>query len=211
MKKLYQLIILVLISIISFTACNIVPFNKMIYETFYGLVRYSEEHKQLLIYIPDVGDVEIPEYEEIYRLKKNTEDNDNSYKLKNGDLIVINFKYEKSYDDNSVKIMESYPGKFDRKADYIQVLKENISYGKNDNEYELSFPLEKDLDIKVNDILAFLDYEGETGRVKVTKITEGTVLNTNKNMVTVSLNLLTSEKEFFEKFPYADVDLNFDY
>lgn len=207
MKKIYHIVIF--ISIISFTACNTVPINKIIYQTFYGLVRFSEEYEQLFIYIPNVGDVEIPEYDEIYGLKKNT-DNNNSYKLKNGDFIIINFKYEKSWDDNSVKIYETYPAKFDRKADYISVLKENISFGKNDDGYELSLPLEKDLEININDTLAFLEYKGDKNGLRVTKIAEGTVLNINENIVTVSLNLLVSEKEFFDRFKDVDVDLNFD-
>lgn len=213
MKKIYQFILIFLISIISFIACNIPSFNKdkYNYEKYYGLVRFSEEHERLLIYIPNVGDVEIPEYDKIYGLNDNNEENTNSYQLKNGDFVIINFKYEKSLDDNSVKIYETYPARFDRKADYISVLKENISFGKNENGYELSFPLEKDLEIKVNDTLAFLEYKGENGRVKVTKIAEGIVLNINDNIITVSLNLLISEKNFFDRFKDVDIDLDSNY
>jgi len=211
MKKLFKLVFIILICFISFTACNTIPLHKIIYVEYYGLVRYNEEFNQLLIYIPNIGDVEIPEYEKIYGLNDKYEDNDNSYQLKNGDFIVIQFKHKNNWYENNVKIMESYPAKFDQKAYYIDVLKENISYNKNNNEYQLSFPLEKDLEININDKIAFLDYEGENGRVKVTKIAEGIVLNINENIITVSLNLLISEKEFFENFPNSDIDLIFDY
>ena len=213
MKKIYQFILIFLISIISFIACNIPSFNKdkYNYEKYYGLVRFSEEHERLLIYIPNVGEVEIPEYDKIYGLNDNNEEETNLYQLKNGDFVIINFKYEKSWDDNSVKIYETYPAKFDRKADYISVYKENISYYKNDNGYELAFPLENDLEININDTLAFLELKGDKNGLRVTKIAEGTVLNINDNIITVSLNLLISEKDFFDKFKDVDIDLNSDY
>ena len=213
MKKLYQVILIFLISIISFTACNISSFNKdkYNYEKYYGLVRFSEEHERLLIYIPNVGEVEIPEYDKIYGLNDNNEEETNLYQLKNGDFVIINFKYEKSWDDNSVKIYETYPAKFDRKADYISVYKENISYYKNDNGYELAFPLENDLEININDTLAFLELKGDKNGLRVTKIAEGTVLSINDNIVTVSLNLLVDEKDFFNRFINVHVELNYDY
>ena len=210
MKKFYKFLLLILMIIVSFTACNTVPINNVSYATFYGLVRYNEEYEELFIYIPNVGDVEIPEYDKIYGIDEDSYDN-NSYQLKNGDYIVIGFKYVASWDDNSVKIYETYPAKFDRKADYISVYKENISYYKNDNGYELAFPLENDLEININDTLAFLELKGDKNGLKVTKIAEGTVLSINDNIVTVSLNLLVDEKDFFNRFINVHVELNYDY
>ena len=210
MKKIYQFLLLIFISIVSFTACTKVPINNVTYATFYGLVRYNEEHEELFIYIPNVGDVEIPEYDKIYGIDEDSYDN-NSYQLKSGDYIVIGFKYVASWDDNSVKIYETYPAKFDRKADYISVYKENISYYKNDNGYELAFPLENDLEININDTLAFIELKGDKNGLRVTKIAEGTVLSINDNIVTVSLNLLVDEKDFFNRFINVYVELNYDY
>ena len=210
MKKFYQFLLLIFMIIVSFTACNTVHINNVTYATFYGLVRYNEEYEELFIYIPNVGDVEIPEYDKIYGIDEDSYDN-NSYQLKNGDYIVIGFKYVASWDDNSVKIYETYPAKFDRKADYISVYKENISYYKNDNGSELAFPLENDLEININDTLAFLEYKGDKNGLRVTKIAEGTVLSINDNIVTVSLNLLVDEKDFFNRFINVHVELNYDY
>ena len=210
MKKFYKFLLLILMIIVSFIACNTVPINNVSYATFYGLVRYNEEYEELFIYIPNVGDVEIPEYDKIYGIDEDSYDN-NSYQLKNGDYIVIGFKYVASWDDNSVKIYETYPAKFDRKADYISVYKENISFFKNDNGYELAFPLENDLEININDTLAFLELKGDKNGLRVTKIAEGTVLSINDNIVTVSLNLLVDEKDFFNRFINVHVELNYDY
>ena len=85
-----------------------------------------------------------------------------------------------------------------------------IAY-KNDNGYELAFPLENDLEININDILAFLEYKGDKNVLRVTKIAEGTVLSINDNIVTVSLNLLVDEKDFFNSFINVHVELNYDY
>ena len=47
--------------------------------------------------------------------------------------------------------------------------------------------------------------------MRVTKIAEGTVLSINDNIVTVSLNLLVDEKDFFNRFINVHVELNYDY
>ena len=126
MKKLIALTLAVVALLCCLVGCS--EGDKYNRERFYGVVRFSEESNQLVVYIPSIGDVVIPESDGCCSCFDGHEENDDkNYQLKVGDLVSINFRYEKSWDDNSVKIMESYPGRFDRKAHLIEALKEKTS------------------------------------------------------------------------------------
>ena len=108
MKKLLALALALVALLCCLVGCS--EGDKYNRERFYGVVRFSEESNQLVVYIPSIGDVVIPESEGCCSCFDGHEENDDkTYQLKVGDLVSINFRYEKSWDDNSVKIMESYP------------------------------------------------------------------------------------------------------
>ena len=175
MKKLLALALAVVVLLCCLVGCS--EGDKYNRERFYGVVRFSEESNQLVVYIPSVGDVAIPESEGCCSCFDGHEENDDkNYQLKVGDLVAINFRYEKGWDDNSVKIMESYPARFDRKAHLIEALKENISFAKTDVGYVLSFPSTDEIDsAEIGDTLYFVQHGGENGRAYKRLYAEGEI------------------------------------
>ena len=159
MKKLIALTLAVVSLLCCLVGCS--EGDKYNRERFYGVVRFSEESNQLVVYIPSIGDVVIPESEGCCSCFDGHEENDDkNYQLKAGDLVSINFRYEKHWDDHGVQIMECYPGKFDRKAHLIEALKENISFVKTDSGYVLSFPSTAEIDsAAIGDTLYFYPWQ----------------------------------------------------
>ena len=173
------------------------------------MVRFSEESNQLVVYIPSVGDVAIPESEGFCSCFDGHEENDDkTYQLKVGDLVSINFRYEKSWDDNSVRIMESYPGKFDRKAHLIEALKENISFSKIDGGYVLSFPSTAEIEsAEIGDTLYFVQHGGENGRAYKKLYASGEITAKADGIITVILSIPEGETEFLNYFNEMTVEL----
>lgn len=198
-KKHIIIIVLVVGSILALVGYQGDGYSR---ERFYGVVRWSEECNQLVVYIPEVGEVEIPDCDSCWADFDGYEENeDDSYQLKAGDFVVINFKYKKSWKENSVKIMESYPARFDRKASSIDALNENIWYEKIDSGYQLSFSSsDQTLDFNIGDTIYFVYHGGENGVAYQQLVADGIVSDITDEKVTVNLNILNSEKEFFEKF-----------
>ena len=210
MKKLLALALAVVALLCCLVGCS--EGDKYNRERFYGVVRFSEESNRLLVYIPSVGDVAIPESEGCCSCFDGHEENDNkTYQLKVGDLVAINFRYEKSWDDNSVQIMESYPGKFDRKAHLIEALKENISFGKNDSGYELSFPSTSEIEsAKIGDTLYFIQHGGENGRAYKRLYATGEITAKSDGIITVALTIPEGETEFLNYFNEMTVELTWE-
>lgn len=181
-------------------------------ERFYGVVRFSEESNQLVVYIPSVGDVAIPESEGCCSYFDGHEENeDKNYQLKVGDLVSINFRYEKSWDDNSVQIMESYPGRFDRKAHLIEALKENISFAKTDGGYELSFPSTAEIDsAQIGDTLYFIQHGGENGRAYQKLYAEGVITAKEEGIITVAMTIPEGETEFLNYYNGMTIELTWE-
>ena len=181
------------------------------HERFYGVVRFSEECNRLVVYIPSFGDVEIPEHSRCVSLFDECEEGEaenNQCLLKAGDCVVINFRYEKSWDENSVKVMEIYPAKFDRKADSIEVLKENISFGKTDNGYELSFPSTAEVEsVELGDTLYFVQNGGENGRAYKKLYAEGVIISKSDEIITVALTIFEKETEFLKYYNTMTIEL----
>lgn len=205
MKKLITLAVIVLMSCL--VGCG--EGDKYDHERFYGVIRFSEESNQLVVYIPNVGDVVIPESEECCSCFDGHEEKDGkNYKLKVGDLVSINFRYEKSWDDNSVQIMESYPGRFDRKAYLIEALTENISFVKTDGGYELSFPSNAEIDsAKIGDTLYFVQHGGENGRAYRKLYAEGVITAKADGIITVALTIPEGETEFLNYYNGMTIEL----
>lgn len=181
-------------------------------ERFYGVVRFSEESNRLVVYIPGVGDVEIPESDGCCSCFDGHEENDESnYQLKAGDLVCIIFRYEKSWDNNSVAIMESYPARFDRKAHLIEALEENISFDKTDGGYVLSFPATAEIDsAEVGDTLYFIQHGGENGRAYKKLYAEGLITEKEGGIITVALTIPEGETEFLNYFKEMTVELTWE-
>ena len=176
--------------------------DEYIYEHFYGVVRYSEELERLIVYIPGVGEVEIPDAERrIAGFDGYRENESHSYVLKAGDFVCINFKSKKSWDEKGVQIMETYPAKFDRKATSIEALRENISFEKTDNGYAFSFsPSDTENKFNTGDSIYFVYYSGKNGFAYRKVIAEGRVTGISETDINVTIPSLDDEKEFFEKF-----------
>ena len=203
MKKLLSLILAAAALLCCLVSCN--TGDKYNHERFYGVVRFSEESNRLVVYIPKVGDVEIPESERYDGYEEKVE------QLKVGDFIAINFRYEKSWDNNSVVIMESYPARFDRKAYLIEVLKENIYFGKDNNGYVLSFPETEETDgTKIGDNLYFILHGGENGRAYKRMYASGKITARANGIITVALTIPEGETEFLDYYNKMTVELTWE-
>ena len=178
-------------------------------ERFYGVVRFSEEMDRLVVYIPNMGDVEIPESEGCCSCFDGHEENDDySYQLKAGDLVSINFRYKKSWDDHGVQIMGIDPAMFDRKAHLIEALRENISFAKVDGGYELSFPSTEEIDsAEIGDTLYFIQHGGHDGRAYMKLYASGEIIARSDGMITVMLTIPEGASEFLNHFCDMTVEL----
>lgn len=210
MKKLIALALAVVTLLCCLVGCS--EGDKYNHEQFYGVVRFSEASNQFVVYIPKYGEVEIPENDGCCSCFDGHEPNDDhTYQLKAGDLIKINFKYEKSWDDNSVKIMESYPAKFDRKAGLIEALEENISFGKTDAGYEISFPSTVEIDsAEIGDTLYFIQHGGYDGRAYQKLYASGEITAKADGIITVNLSIPEGEAEFLNYYNAMTVELTWE-
>ena len=205
MKKLIVLALAVATILCCLVGCS--EGNKYNRERFYGVVRLSEESNQFVVYIPSIGDVAIPESEGYCSCFDGCDDEKN-YQLKAGDLVSIFFRYEKSWDDNSVKIMESYPAMFNKKAYLIEALKENISFSKIDGAYMLSFPSTTELECtEIGDTLYFILNGGETGRAYKKLYASGEITAKADGIITVILSIHEDEAEFLNYYNKMTVEL----
>ena len=208
MKKLIALSLAVIALLCCLVGCS--EGDKYNRERFYGVVRFSEESNQLVVYVPSIGDMVIPESEGCCSCFDGHEENeDKNYNLKVGDLVAINFRYEKSWDDNSVKIMESYPGRFDRKAHLIEALEENIAFYKDDSGYVLSFSETTQISsAKIGDTLYFVQHGGKDGRAYKKLYATGEITASADGIITVSLTIPEGETEFLNYYYEMTVELS---
>lgn len=207
MRKALSLVLVVVTLLCCLVGC--IDGDKYNRERFYGVVRFSEESNQLVVYIPSIGEVVIPESEGCCSCFDGHEENDDkTYQLKVGDLVSINFRYEKSWDDNSVKIMETYPAKFDRKAHLIEALKENISFAKIDSGYMLSFPSTTEIEsAEIGDTLYFIQHGGKNGRAYKKLYASGEITAKADGIITVILSIPEGESEFLNYYNEMTVEL----
>ena len=208
MKKLLSLVLAVVALLCCFVGCG---GSRDTHEVFCGVVRFSEECSRLVVYIPKYGEVEIPDSEGCFSpFDEYTPDDkeDGSYQLKSGDLVVIYFRLENSWDEHGVSIMEIYPAKFDRKAESIEVLRENITFEKNDNGYVLTFPSPEEIDsAKVGDTLYFVQHGGENGRAYKKLYASGEITAKVDGHITVTLTIPEGETEFLDYYTRMTVEL----
>ena len=210
MKKALSLVLALITLLFCLGGCT--ASDEYNYEQFYGVVRFSDELNRLIVYIPKIGETEIPQNEGCCSCFDGHEPNeDYSYQLKAGDLIKINFKYEKAWDDNGVCVMETYPAKFDRNAGLIEVLRENIELKKNDTGYVFSFPSTEELEsTTVGDKVYFIYHEGKNGFDKSVLYATGEIIAKVDDIITVSLTIHEEESEFLEKYCSMSVELTWD-
>lgn len=210
MKKALFSIITVITFI--FTAVGCTPdYN---HETFYGVVKFSKIINGPIIYIPEYGEVKIPENDGYCScFDGHGENEERRYHLRPGDLVKINFKYEKSRDDNGVCLMETYPAQFDRKAGLIEVLKQNIYIDKEDTGYVLSFPSDnKTESASVGDTLYFYYYYVDTeeyGTPRECKklYAEGEITSKSDGVITVNLVIHGEENRFLANYCSMQIEL----
>ena len=208
MKKTIALALAVVALLCCLVGCS--EGDKYNRERFYGVVRFSEEMERLVVYIPSIGDVEIPESEGCCSCFDGHKENDDySYQLKAGDLVSINFRYEKSWDDHGVQIMEIYPARFDRKAHLIEALRENISFAKADGGYELSFPSTVEIEsAEIGDTLYFIQHGGHDGCAYMKLYASGEIIEKSDGLITVMLTIPEGESEFLNYFCDMTIELS---
>ena len=173
----------------------------MQHEKFYGTVRWLEDFHQLVIYIPGVGDVAIPQSEKCIAGFDGYEENeDTAYELKAGDLVAINFAYEKDQNEYGVSIMETYPAQFGMKATLIEALKENVFFTKTESGYEFSFALaDTESTFAAGDDIYIVYHSGKDGFDSTQLLASGTVTEISDGMATAGLGVIENEKDFLEK------------
>ena len=208
--KLFALALALVLCLASFFGCGE---DDHAHESFYGVVRYSEYCSSLVVYIPDIGEVAIPEYERSYAGFDGYEENeDAAYELKDGDLVSISFEYEKSWDDGSVKILKTSPGMFDRKASVIEALKENVFFDKTEAGYILSLGtndrmVSEQIDTQsVDGKIYFVYHSSYNGRDRMVLLAEGTVMDITKEKLTVVLTIHDDEESFLEKLTSSTLE-----
>lgn len=204
MKRIILLLLMAAL-LVCFFGCGDLGYAN---ERFYGVIRWSEECNQLVVYIPGIGDVSIPESDSCHASFDGYDESvSESYTLKNGDLVAIDFKYKRGWDNFGVAIMESYPARFDRKASSIEALRENITFAKIENGYELAFPLTDEMpDFAKGDDIYFIYSGGKNGVAYKELIAEGIVTDISDGRINVILSALDSPdthdpaRYFLEKF-----------
>lgn len=201
MKKVVS-VLLSAVLLVCLVGCGGEKYN---FESFTGVVRLSEETAGLVLYIPAYGEVEIPESENCRSYFSG--DASDAYQLKQGDLVTVWFRYEKSWDENSVKVMESHPAKFDRKAYSIEANREGLFFGKDSAGYVFSFPeTEETKDAVLGDTLYFVLHGGENGRAYRKLYAEGEITERKEGSITVSLVMHGEESEFLFKYTSMSVE-----
>ena len=211
MRKTCALLFAILTVLFCFVTVGCTPDYG--YETFYGVVKFSKIINGPIIYIPEYGEVEIPDNEGYCTCFDGHGDEENaSYHLRPGDLVKVNFKYEKSWDDSGVTVMETYPAKFDRKAGRIEVLRQNIFLDKDDTGYVLSFPTdEKTESASVGDTLHFYYYYVDVNEYGVSReckqlYADGEITSKADDVITVDLTILGEEKRFLERYVSMQIE-----
>ena len=196
-RSLTAIIILFALCLTALIGCESDEYR---YEKFYGVVKWSEVSNQNVVYIPEIGDVTIPSAKKCLAGFDGYEESENtSYEPKVGDLVAINFKYEKSWDDNSVKILESYPAQFDRSADVIEALMENVGFEKTDSGYILSLlHSDKTRALTVGDSVALIQHKTSGSFDKAEIAAEGKVIELTDIGITIKLDNIVSERDFLE-------------
>ena len=207
MKKTICLLIASLTALCCLVGCS--SGDKYKHEKFFGTVRSLDLDGRLVIYIPGIGDVEIPECDSICSCFDGHEANDpKNYKLKAGDLVAVNFRYERHYDDHGVAIMESYPARFDREAWSIEALEEYVFFDKVDGGYVLSFAeTEETRDASLGDTVYFFLHGGENGVAYRKLYAEGEVTERAGDMITVFLKFHESEVDFLKYYTSMSISL----
>ena len=201
MKKFLTLFVLTL-SILSLFSCVKNPYAC---EEIYGIVKYSDAAERLTVYTPEYGDVEIPESNSVYASFNGSESSsgDDLYTLKEGDLVKISFVYEKAHDDSGVCVMESYPARFDRKADTIEALRENVNLEKGDNGYILSLYQDDAESFKIGDTVVLTQHFDNDGKDTIYVFENAKIININGNTLTAEIGYLDYQHDFLSKLASA--------
>ncbi len=211
MKKLLSLMMCLMVFSCCFVGCYFYDcyyydyyYDLFNHEWYYGVIQFSKDSNQLVFYNPKFGEVEIPESENectAYFYGYEEDERIRPYQLKVGDFVDIYFEWEKNEIDNSIKILDTNPAKFDKKAYRISAYKENIFFEKTDYGYAHSFPLTDEIETaEVGDTLYFLEYGGENGRGYIRSLIDGEIIAKTNDTVTVALIFDGDASWFFDKY-----------
>ena len=201
--KTVALLLALLILTVALVGCS---FDRYNHETFYGVVRWSDDFNGLLVYIPGIGDVDIPRYEKcISSFDGADAEDEENYQIKDGDLVKINFKYENHWDNHGVEIMECFPARFGMTASSIEVLRQGVEFEKVDTGYTFAFR-EADNTYKTGETLYIIYHHGYNGVAAMSRIAEGTVISLEGDKVTLSLTLYTEAEEFLKGYISSSIE-----
>ena len=203
MKRVLSFILAVFSILLCLAGCS--GGEKYSYESFFGVVDYSEELSRLVVYIPSYGDVELPACKSCTARFDESEGTD--YQLKDGDLVEISFRYERAWDEHGVAIMETYPARFDRSAEGIEAIRENISYKKVDKGYLFSFPKSAETqDLGVGDTVSFIQHGGKDGAAYEKLYAEGEIVSSGGDILTVFMKFYEDEYKFLAYYDGMTVE-----
>ncbi len=208
MRKTFALLFAILTILFCFVTVGCTPDYG--YESFYGIVKFSKIINGPIIYIPEYGEVKIPENDGYCSCFDGHGEEEPPYYLRPGDLVRVNFKYAKGA--GGVTVMEKYPAEFDRKAGRIEVLRQNVFLDKNDTGYVLSFQSdEKTESASVGDTLHFYYYYGDVNEYGVSReckqlYADGEITSKADDVITVDLTILGEEKRFLERYVSMQIE-----
>ena len=205
MKKIISVfLITVLCSAFLFSCVK----NPYACEEIYGVIKYSEESERLIVYIPKYGDVEIPESDSTYASFNGPEKVNTPYTLKEGDLVKISFVYVKAHDDAGVCVMETYPAKFDRKADTIEAVRENFDVEKSEDGYFVSLCQDNASEFSVGDEVSLTQCYVDNGKTIYYTFGVAIITEISGNKITANISILDFDENFLEKFRIAQFEAN---
>lgn len=129
MKKLFASLSLILILLSLLLSCGKDGKEADGSVTYYGSVVYIEELNNTCVFIPGIGEVELPRLED-----------KSAPTIKRGDLVRIRFD-----SGNDLSIMESYPARFGAFAAEIEVKNIGLAIERVGDEYRLYGDIPKEI------------------------------------------------------------------
>lgn len=159
---------------------------------FYGVVQYEDAEGAdlpLIVYVPRIGEVEIPEAEEIGPYIETDFDG-----LEAGDLVRITFPPKEE-----ISVMETYPARFSEKAESIEVMGRGPFWIRPNGpgRYLFTVPLGMAFDAKKEDLLEIYHHGPETDGQEKELLAAVKVQSVYKDAYQIWVELSTEELETF--------------
>ena len=179
MKKLLILLLFIILSI-SLFSCNpdidLDAGNKDGSVTYYGVGTRIHELDNTCVYIPDIGDISIPE------LKSG-----DAPVLREGDLVRIYFE-----DGKYLQMLMCYPGRFAQSADEIEVKRAEVGFRYIDDAFYYTDNVKSGEAYEIGDEVSFVKMLDNS----LFLYCSGTVTEVSAGRVTVRLSIESGAQDF---------------